>query len=277
MQRMSYSTETVLSNKIDRSSTELAKKVCPRLRDSSSGRGASSHNLGHTFLAISVYVVLSFKDSPRKPSRRRPSALTGETFCWLFLVSFFRIQILQSCVLSTRVSSHLALPYIFVGQSKHFWTLHAAHSHTHDNTPKYSVVRSLRGFAISALKSLRGNLSLPCTIFRPQLMFSCTKCSSAQNESCSYTQLRNALWKNYLFHLSLNFWLARKVEWLLSVCLRKRRGLREERRGKQELLLQWASSNSWLVGWVSQFPLLLNDVTDTAGVKSLLHATVVIS
>ena len=31
--------------------TELAKKVCPRLRDPASGRGGKSRNLGQTFLA----------------------------------------------------------------------------------------------------------------------------------------------------------------------------------------------------------------------------------
>ena len=36
------------------SCTELAKKVCPRLRYSASGRGATSPNLGQTFSTISV-------------------------------------------------------------------------------------------------------------------------------------------------------------------------------------------------------------------------------
>ena len=34
--------------------TELAKAVCPRLRDPASGRGAISRNIGQTCLAISV-------------------------------------------------------------------------------------------------------------------------------------------------------------------------------------------------------------------------------
>ena len=39
--------------------TERAKKVCPKLRDSASACGASSSNLGHTFLAISEHALLN--------------------------------------------------------------------------------------------------------------------------------------------------------------------------------------------------------------------------
>ena len=38
-----------------KNTTALAKKVCPTLRDPASDCGASSRNLGHTFLAISVF------------------------------------------------------------------------------------------------------------------------------------------------------------------------------------------------------------------------------
>ena len=52
MQRLSYPTETVLSNKVTRN-TEIRYKVGPRLRDlaswSPSGRGGESCNLGTTF------------------------------------------------------------------------------------------------------------------------------------------------------------------------------------------------------------------------------------
>ena len=39
-------------------STEVAKKVCPRLRDSASDCGGELSNLGHTFFAITVHNLI---------------------------------------------------------------------------------------------------------------------------------------------------------------------------------------------------------------------------
>ena len=52
--------------------TELAKKVCPRLRDSPACTVARSRNLGQTFLANSVFVCRLGMREFHASGRRRP-------------------------------------------------------------------------------------------------------------------------------------------------------------------------------------------------------------